>query len=228
MRAEFLSARYEGTSESNVEIESRRYETLAGAQGGVGLTQLLFLSGERVFVDGPSQGIEVPGPGRLVVEDRRGSSNDREGASSKGTTMFEWQGALRASQAAGDAAITNAVLVRHLPLDSTQTVELESERVSAILPERGESASSAGEVVVERVEASGAVYVRSGRRQMIADRLIFAPQESTIEAFPALGNVVTLFDPQVGAPLVARNPVYWNIATDTLRATGLEPISSPR
>jgi lipopolysaccharide export system protein LptA len=228
MRAEFLSARYEGTSESNVEIESRRYETLAGAQGGVGLTQLLFLSGERVFVDGPSQGIEVPGPGRLVVEDRRGSSNDRAGGSSKGTTMFEWQGALRASQAAGDAAITNAVLVRHLPLDSTQTVELESERVSAILPERGESASSAGEVVVERVEASGAVYVRSGRRQMIADRLIFAPQESTIEAFPALGNVVTLFDPQVGAPLVARNPVYWNIATDTLRATGLEPISSPR
>ncbi len=237
VRAEFRSGRYEGTSESDVEIESRRYESVAGAQGGVTLNQLLFLSGERVFVDGESQGIEVPGPGRMVVEDRRGSGASgsapkggsfASGASSKGTTMFEWQGSLRASQAAGDATITNGVLVRHLPLDSTQTVELEAERVSAILPERGRSIESAGEVVVERVEASGAVYVRSGRRQMIADRLIFAPQESTIEAFPALGNVVTLFDPQVGAPLVARNPVYWNIATDTLRATGLEPISAPR
>lgn len=237
VRAEFLSARYEGTSESEVEIESRRYSSVAGAQGGVALNQLLFLSGERVFVDGASQGIEVPGPGRLVVEDRRGSGaasssptggSFASGASSKGTTMFEWQGALRASQAAGDATITESVLVRHLPLDSTQTVELDAERVSAILPERGRSGDSAGEVVVERVEASGAVYVRSGRRQMIADRLIFAPQERTIEAFPALGNVVTLFDPQVGAPLVARNPVYWNIATDTLRATGLEPISAPR
>jgi hypothetical protein len=63
---------------------------------------------------------------------------------------------------------------------------------------------------------------------MIADRLIFSPPLSTIEAFPALGNVVTLFDPQVGSPLIARNPVYWNIATDTLRASGLEPISAPR
>ena len=136
--------------------------------------------------------------------------------------MFEWQGAFVASRAAGDATITNAVLVRHLPLDASQTVELEAERVSAMAPPNG------GEVLVDRVEASGAVYVRSGRRQMIADRLIYSPPLSTIKAFPALGNVVTLFDPQVGSPLIARNPVYWNIATDTLRASGLEPISAPR
>lgn len=230
VKAEFLSARYEGVSESDVEIESRRYE--AGAGGDIALSQLLFLSGERVFVDGATQGVEAPGPGRLVVEDRRpaarGGQPGRTAGASRGTTMFEWKGSLVASRAAGDATITNSVLVRHLPLDSTQTVELDAERVSAIAPERPGGADAADEVVVERVEASGAVYVRSGRRQMIADRLIYAPQASTIEAFPALGNVVTLFDPQVGSPLVARNPVYWNIATDTLRATGLEPIAAPR
>jgi hypothetical protein len=229
VRAEFFSARYEGTSQSDVEIESRRYE--ADEAGKATLAQLLFLSGERVIVDGPSQGVTVPTPGRLVIEDRRSSERaaaPRNGSalggvsSSRGTTMFEWQGSLVASRSAGDATITNAVLVRHLPLDASQTVELEAERVSAIAPPAG------GEVLVDRVEASGAVYVRSGRRQMIADRLIFSPPLSTIEAFPALGNVVTLFDPQVGSPLIARNPVYWNIATDTLRASGLEPISAPR
>lgn len=233
VRAEFLSARYEGVSESDAEIESRRYTATQG--DAVTLTQLVFLSGERVLVDGATRGVQVPGPGRMVVEDRRtdGASRAPAGgsladASSRGTTVFEWTGSLRASQAAGDATLLQNVLVRHLPLDQTQTVELEAERMSAMAPVRGGSDSSAGEVVVERVEASGAVYVRSGRRQMIADRLIFAPQASTIEAFPALGNVVTLFDPQVGSPLVARNPVHWNLATDTLRATGLEPIAAPR
>ena len=228
VRAEFFSARYEGTSQTDVEIESRRYET--NTDGKDALAQLLFLSGERVIVDGPSQGVTVPTPGRLVIEDRRSDGKpDAQrngsalgGASSRGTTMFEWQGSLAASRVTGDATISNAVLVRHLPLDATQTVELEAERVSAIAPPNN------GEVLVDRVEASGAVYVRSGRRQMSADRLIFSPPQSTIEAFPALGNVVTLFDPQVGSPLIARNPVYWNIATDTLRASGLEPISSPR
>src|SRR5690606_13858582 len=97
VRAEFLSARHEGVSESEVEIESRRYAQTAN--GAPTLSHLLYLSGERVLVDGPTEGVTVPTPGRMVVEDRRsreGAAPSRTGGvASRGTTMFEWQGSFR-------------------------------------------------------------------------------------------------------------------------------------
>lgn len=235
--ATLYSAMYEGVSDSLSEIESRRYEPSEG--GGVTLSQLVFLSGEEVRVDGIAETLVVPGAGRLLVEDRRDAGARSTGSSSRGTTLFEWGGSLRAQRAVGDATIERDVRVRHLPLNDAHTVELECERLVAITREQpgnpvapvaGATATidASGRLTVDRIEASGAVYAKNRRKQMLADRLIFDPVRNILEAHPAMNNVITLFDPSAGAPLIARDPVFWDIANDRVRASGLETISTPR
>lgn len=236
--ATLYSAMYEGVSDSPAEIESRRYET--GATGEGALSQLVYLSGEEIRVDGVAETLLVPGAGRLLVEDRRASGQTSAaapgtpgapiaGSSSRGTTLFEWDGSLRAQRAAGDATIDRNVRVRHLPLNDAHTVELECERLVAIAREQSPGAGvEDGRLTVDRIEASGAVYAKNRRKQMLADRLIFDPVRNILEAHPALNNVITLFDPSAGAPLIARDPVFWDIANDRVRASGLETISTPR
>lgn len=217
--ATLRSAFHEGVSDARSEIESRRYAP--GPNGSPVLTQLVYLSGDEVRVDGVAETLLVPGAGRLLIEDRRESSGT---GGSRGTTLFEWDGSLLAQRRAGDATLDRNVRVRHLPIDEAHTIELESERMSAIARE----VDADGRMVIERVEASGAVYAKNRRKQMLADRLLFDPIRNILEAHPARNNVITLFDPAAGAPLIARDPVFWDIAADRVRASGLETISAPR
>ena len=217
--ATLLSAYHEGVSESKAEIESRRYEP--GPNGSPALSQLVYLSGDEVRLDGVAETLLVPGAGRLLIEDRRESSGS---SGSRGTTLFEWDGSLFAQRSAGDATLSRNVRVRHLPVDEAHTIELESERMSAIARE----GVGDNRLVVDRVEATGAVYAKNRRKQMLADRLIFDPVRNILEAHPAPNNVITLFDPAAGSPLIARDPVFWDIANDRVRASGIEAISTPR
>jgi hypothetical protein len=116
-------------------VESRRFALAAASADGSTaeplLDRLLFLEGERIIASQTGQTLEVPGPGRLLVDDRR--STPASGAvgigdaaattgstASRGTSLFSWTGGLTLDQSAGSMNMRDSVRLIHRPAVSSQ------------------------------------------------------------------------------------------------------------
>lgn len=114
-------------------VESRRFARPspgAAADGSIAgpvLDRLLYLEGERIIASPSAQTLEVPGPGRLLVDDRRTSAADAVGiggtgandAGSRGTSLFSWSGGLTLDQAAGSMGMRDSVRLIHRPAQAS-------------------------------------------------------------------------------------------------------------
>jgi len=141
-RVRAIGAALETVSDDRVEIESRRYVLDSESPTGLRLSRLFYIEGDELTADAQRNELEIPGPGRILIEHRPASSpGDAEPeVDLAGTTLFEWRGALRLDRAEGDAEMTNRVRLRHKPLGSQRVTDLECERLSASLATDGEEA----------------------------------------------------------------------------------------
>ncbi|MFU8828971.1 MAG: hypothetical protein ACNA8P_05990, partial [Phycisphaerales bacterium] len=99
-----IAVRVEAVPGRQARAEARSY---SGTRGDAERTLLTAarLSGEQIIARRDVDRLDVPGAGRLVIEDRRETEEPRGGAGEsplltdgRGTTIFDWTGSMEASQ----------------------------------------------------------------------------------------------------------------------------------
>jgi hypothetical protein len=233
-------------------VESRGYDEADLDR----VRRLFFLEGMQIVADNARQRLTVPGAGRLLIMDRTArdaaDAADPNGDNAvlgeieragPGLTRFAWAGRMELDRPTGRAELSREVRVRHKPLESANAdptaglVDLHCERLTADIRERaggsstpGSDALVAGEAVrgeLIAAEASGAVYFRSGQRELVADRLRYDAVGARAFATAAPNNAVSMFDARTGTPLSAR-ALSWDLARDRIEIERLAPGALPR
>lgn len=205
-----------------------------GAEGERTLERLLYLEGPTIVADNTAGTLDVDRAGRmLIVDARRSEAGGEDGSRLRGSTLFEWAGSLRMLREAGTMDMRRGVRMTHRRLADGEVTDLESERLTAAVRRTGEpggndtpeGAEPSGELV--SATATGAVYVRSGTRELVADRLEYDARAGTAVASAASGGVVSMFDERTAAPVTAER-LFWDMVRDRVEVRRPGPIVAPR
>lgn len=218
-----------------VKLES----VLGDAKGALARQFTLF--SERVKYDAPGAGgigggFVAPGPGRLLMVDRRaeptaGDEAERGMPNGRGTTAMRWRDGLTYSPATRELDFVGNVMFVHQPLQPGVTPEgkpedayrLEADRVKALLsapPEKRGGAAAAGGAgaagleagQLENVSAAGAV-VFSGRGVTVrAVQMDFAPESQVVTA-AGRDRVPVFVDDSRGTGTGSFDSVKYNLKT---------------
>jgi len=169
-------------------------------------------------------------------------SEDATGApDAKGSALFTWQGSMLARRESGTIDMRREVTMNHLRLGDQRRTELlcEDLTVTLELPDKpvevaedprnapGTEQADAGEPpagraaaeepALRRVVARGAVHLRSGPKELLADAVDYNAAAGVAEARAAEDNLVTYFDAESGAPVSAR-VLWWDLIRDRIEA----------
>jgi hypothetical protein len=230
-----LATREGGTPAS---IESRRYAAGAGQPAGNApvLERLMYLEGARINADDVQGTLDVPVPGRLLFVDRREAAkqegkgaNPLEGvADARGTALFTWAGSMNLNRSKGLVTLRESVRLTHQRPEDTQKSELECETLVAEVRETagGKPAgpdSFSGELV--SADASGAVWMRYGGRELIADSAKYDAINRVIRATAAADNYVQIHNPD-GRTSEAKS-LTWDLIKDTIELRQPRPVTTP-
>ncbi|MBX3362068.1 MAG: hypothetical protein KF705_11620 [Phycisphaeraceae bacterium] len=209
--------------------EGRRIERLFQAQGAV------------ITSDQSTGTLEIPGPGRFVVADLRDKPTgaDRSPgmasqASSRGRTLFRWDGAMRFERATGIVRLNDNASMVQRRLQDDGVVNVNASMLEARVQERSAAAPSQPAFDLTGVTATGNVVVieRVGspltlKREIVADRLDYDTVRGVAEATATTDSGVTLFEIERGTPIRARS-IFWDLVQDRIDVRGLSPVTSPR
>lgn len=221
---ELLSAIVQGSAfdpkdNAHARAESRRFLESSMASGTPRLEALLSIEAQSLAVRPQERSVDAPGPGRIVIEDRRegrtppGQQSDvlvlgappaptknPQAVTTRGTTVFTWQGGVRVDGPANLASMHSGVRVRHKPAGVRDIIDMECERLDATFePDPADAQNPRPREIV----ASGAIFVRRADLQLVGDRVRFVvgTNELVIEAEP--GNQVSIDDTARGTSATA-------------------------
>lgn len=187
------------------------------------------LSGEQILAHRDTQRLLVPGPGRLVLEDRRQTGKpidpDALPTDGRGTTVFDWSGSLDALSSERRAVMSRAVRMRHRHLGADSLTVVETERLTATIDEK-DGEESGTRYTLSTVEAEGAVLATHQESQVVADRLGYDSDQNQIIASALEGNRVTFFDAETGHHLPAER-VILDLLTGRWRIEQAGQITAP-
>ncbi len=200
----------------------------AMASGKAELEGLADLRTARVTANPLKRSMSVPGPGRLIVEDRRSLPEGKppDGAEeSRGTTVLEWRGGVETEEATGTLKITGGVRVRHLAPDSTDATVIESETLSADIhwPEDG---ATDRQPRLRRLTASGGVGVIHKQLKFEGDSVAYDSGGSEIIVRGLPDRPVRVLDSATGTTATALE-VALDPKTGLWRNTGAGTITVP-
>ncbi|MBL0870275.1 MAG: hypothetical protein IBJ18_06850 [Phycisphaerales bacterium] len=220
MRRRLLKAVAVGGSE-RARVESVRFSAAKPSeQASESLgRRLVYLEGERIVVSETAGTLEVPGAGRLLVDERSTrQSNDAGSASSPrastpgvvpgisqgstiaGSSLFSWSGSLLLTRATGEAEIVGAARLIHRPESSskdspTGILTLDADRLSAkvrLSPVAGATDQLAGDAEFLSASALGNVVAQGAdQKRVLAEKLTYDARSRTLEAAgDAAGNAL--------------------------------------
>lgn len=220
MRRRLLKAVAVGGSE-RARVESVRFSApTTGTQPTEALgRRLVYLEGERIVVSETAGTLEVPGAGRLLVDERSTrQSNDAGPASSPlsstpgvvpgisqgstiaGSSLFSWSGSLLLTRATGDAEIVGAARLIHRPEKAGSDnpagiLTLDADRLSAkvrLSPVAGATDQLAGDAEFLSASALGNVVAQGAdQKRVLAEKLTYDARSRTLEAAgDAKGNAL--------------------------------------
>ncbi len=210
-------------------VESRRYIRDETAPGNLRLTRLVYLDGPEIIADVTDGELQVPHPGKLLIENRRldeAASGGNAQTDLRGTTLVEWDGAFVLKREVGAAEFRRQVRVRYRPLGAPRVTELECERLDLSFDPDAQTNASAGSADLLWAQAQGAVYAAQGRRQVVADRMLFDNALGFAELTAWPGNAVTLFDADAPTPLTG-DLLRWDLLRDRVEWRGARPTAAP-
>lgn len=212
------------------EVEARRYDPLDPER----LEQLLFLRSRDIKADNVVGTLVAPGPGRLLVLDRRAAEADEGperagvlGGDARGQALFTWQGGMALDREASEAVLTQDVRVTHQRASDGLATVLRADRVIAVVSGLEGEGGEAGRGELERAEALGSVYVRSGDKELVADRALYDASGGVVLAEAVGDGLVTLLDPARASPVQARR-LRWDLVTDRITVDEPAPVVGPR
>lgn len=210
------------TPGERVRVESRGFE-------GGRVTRILYLEGEQVEGDAETDTLDVPGPGRLFIRDLQGAeaSPDRGagGGIARGDALFDWDGRMHFDRAADRFELQRRVRLTHRRAGDGEITDLECERLTGRL--RDDEAPDTGGSRLREAIATGAVYLRSGGREVVADELFYDADRGQARAAAARGNRLSMFDGSAGTAVTAEGLV-WDLTTGRIDLSRPGPITTPR
>lgn len=196
------------------ELELRRYASRSDPSAAAGLEQLLFVSGSAISVRDRTASIEVPGAGRLLVENRRSpESSGVEGQATldaRGTTLFDWHDGLTIDRSAAMGAgrgpvvatMKGTVHIRHLAPGASAATAIDCDIVNAEFTQE-ESQSGGGDGTLRRIDAKGAIFVLHMNLKVLADELAYDAASNEVLVSAAPGRRITMFDESEGRRISA-------------------------
>ncbi len=153
----------------------------------------------------PEQGAAAPDP--IAIDDP---------GSMRGSALFQWDDSLVVDRTENTITMDGRVRMTHVRLGDQLATRLLCEHLVAGFeqPEEGEG-GQLGAGRLRSVLASGEVYARSGRQELIGDELLYDARRSTLEAQAGEGGRVTYVDARTGTPSSARR-IFWDLKTDRI------------
>ena len=240
----FQRARATAAEGQIVRVESQRF--LAGTTNTARtLDRLVYLEGKTVAIDDPAGRVEVPGPGKLLVDDRRTSSQPEAQPSpdeipslgtARGSTLFSWTGGLTFDRhqglltfASDPAGQSTRLLHRSAP--GEPMIALDARTLEANLQLEDSTAGQPaldGRAQLLSARALGDVDVAFQTQRLQAERLNYDALTGRAEAAvdSADGRVV-LSDPSKPQPISARR-LSWDLRENRVTITEPAPIVIPR
>lgn len=192
--------------------------------------RIMRLDSTRIDIDNIGGILTVPAAGRLLVSDQRLEADASDQSTLRGSALFDWEGDLLLDRPSGVMNMSSRVRMIHRPTGDGADVELECESLMAEFSEEnaGSELTSAGDSSqLEDVEASGAVWARTGQQQILADKLVYVAETQAATATAAGGGWVTLFDPAQPAPVTAAE-LLWSLKSGRIEVIRPNPVSIPR
>ncbi|MGD9689385.1 MAG: hypothetical protein AB7K52_07750 [Phycisphaerales bacterium] len=147
LRAEAIGASFEREGGARASIESRRFAPAGSpiaARPGESrpIERLFYIEGDRLIADETEHLIEVPGPGRLLVDDRRTAGTpalpapqpgalpaDLSGV--RGTTLFHWTTGLRYDRDEGLIRLLGGVRALHRDAPDQPVISIDADDATA-------------------------------------------------------------------------------------------------
>lgn len=227
-RALVEGSAFDAASGGHSRIESRRYRP--GPDQRPVFEGLLSVESATIQARYEGRILDLPGPGRMVVEDRRPGPRD---AAARGTTVITWTQGVRVHGAEGHAEMTGGVRMLHRPADATEVISLECETMRAeftsldglFTPGGTRADDPAAEL--RALHATGGVLVRRGSVQIVCDRVVFDASADEIIALAEPGNLITVFDDKNGSQQ-AVEAAAMNVRTGNVRTMGHGMLTIPR
>ena len=242
VRRQLLRAEATGSEGNLAHIDSRRFAESVGSFEDRTLERIVYVEGARIVVSDEASAIEVPGAGRLLVDDRRASrgrveqnavAGPLELSNSRGTSVFSWGGSLRFDRRSGELTMSNQVRLLHRVAPGEPVTSLECERLGATtrVPARARSLGEPLPLPGQQAElvsarAEGAVVVRSAQAQLVADRLTYDAIRQSAQAAANPENRVTFFDPSRPQPVTAAR-LEWDLLRNKVRVIEPSSVSVP-
>lgn len=191
-----------GAGQAPAEVEMRQYVGDADAAGVRTLESMAFLRGQKIVLNAVEGLLDVPTPGLLLIENRRGDDDPSGEGGAPGTTLLEWDGSFHASRGTGLGTIVGRAQLRHREPGGSAMTEVESEWMEVALqwPEPG---SGSDQLKLMRAEARGAVYARRDTLELVCDLLIHDAVSGVLQALANDGNRITLLDTLEGRHIFA-------------------------
>lgn len=207
-------------------IESRRFVRQPGGQRE--LDRLLYLEGDRILADTVRTTLDVPGPGKLLVQTRERARAPSEDAApptraqqgqivdlsrgAQGTSLFDWSGSMQLDRAANQMVMRDQVQLLHRQSATDSLVTLRCDTITGFLRDDLGSGlpltpdDPLGRPAQLRLAvASGNVFVRTeDDKQLSATQLSFDAEREVMEATGDSEADVSFVDPAQPAPTRAR------------------------
>jgi hypothetical protein len=220
--AQVLSALIAGGPSGRSRVEARRLAPGGPDAGEPRLEQLAFADGPSIYVDLADRAVTIPGPGRLLLEDRRPATNEDE-KGLRGTTLFEWSGVFSVSRSAGVADMHTGVRVRRLEPGTGQVIELVCENLTSDLRTADPAAPDAPLELVA-LEATGEVLATRGESWLRCETLRY---DAAAKIADATGSPASFFEkgfpkPETGSLL------RWDIGRDRIEWRDAGGVTLPR
>jgi len=204
----------------------------------------LRLEGELLRFGRAVQRVEVPGAGRMLVEDHRtrdepSETQGREPASEasvnfagRGQTLFTWEGGLTLDAARNGMLLERNVWMIHRPT-AGDTTTLDCDRLLAELSGSGglgmrlDEAEPAPDPELKRLQADRDVILQQGGRTILADHLDYRADRQQVRLWAEGDGLVQLQSRDQPGPLRA-GVIEWHLATDRIEARdvagGMAPV----
>jgi len=243
-RKQLITATAIGSAQSPASVTSRRFavgtprDSFATAQPEM----LMYLQGAVITADNAAGTLNVPGEGKLLVVDRR-PENSKPAAQttdtlaniaggksgSRGNSLFDWKGSLSVAKVTNTLTMSKTVRLIHTPADTNQPgAELECDTLTAeLLSQSGSPSADSAEPSLRKVNAEGAVFAKSGKREVVADAVTYDAVLRRMEAWSKGVNMVTATDPGSATPITAQ-ALFWDLSTDRVEIRKPGTVVTPR
>ncbi|CAN5837141.1 hypothetical protein BH11PLA1_BH11PLA1_18650 [soil metagenome] len=251
-RRQVIRALARGDAAAPARIESIR--SVAGSTTNE-VARLIHLEGASIAVSETNGTLEVPGAGKLLVDERPTGASGAAGTantaaaptalqpvlpganplgldmtgSTAGTSLFSWRDGMLLNRGAGTAEMRGATRLIRRGVDrdgkDSGIVTIDADRLFGQTQISGPSEKLAIELL--SVEATGNATVQGpDAKKVTADRISYAALKRILTAEGDDLARVTLFDPGRPTPVAARR-IVWDMTADRLDIIEPAPITAP-